>query len=100
VRLASTAEVAAIAGVAKQSVSRLKREGRLPAPIATLRCGPIWDRNQVEAWARERRERRSARKRGPAAVSVPAPPAAELASTGSGFEAALAELERMRAASR
>lgn len=42
-----TAEVAGVLGVAKESVSRMIREGRL-VPDVRLDCGPIFRRSTIE----------------------------------------------------
>jgi hypothetical protein len=53
---AGTAELASFLGVSKQRVSELRRENRLPAPVAELRAGPVWTmsslRRFVDSWDR------------------------------------------------
>jgi len=58
-RLGGLHEVSALLGVSKAAVSsrRATLDPPFPKPIATLRCGPIWDLEQVEAYERERRRR-------------------------------------------
>lgn len=41
-RFVGTAEVAEFLGVSKQRVSELRSAGRMPAPVAELRAGPVW----------------------------------------------------------
>jgi predicted DNA-binding transcriptional regulator AlpA len=49
-----THEAAAIAGISRQRFSLLAQQGRVPAPIAYLRCGTIWDKADIEAWVAAR----------------------------------------------
>ena len=55
-RYVGTAEVAEFLGVSKQRVSELRSAGRMPAPIAELRSGPVWAVSSlqrfVEGWDR------------------------------------------------
>lgn len=46
-------DVAAFLGVSRQRVQQLLHADRLPKPDALDRRGPIWDRETIEAWARE-----------------------------------------------
>lgn len=57
------AEVAERLDVSKQRVNELRRAGKLPAPIADLRAGPVWPRPAVERWLAGW-ERRPGRPRG------------------------------------
>jgi hypothetical protein len=52
-------EVATFLGVSKAAVSarRATVEPPFPEPIAKLRCGPIWDLDEVETYERQRRRR-------------------------------------------
>lgn len=50
VRLAGTAEAAEILGVSSQRVSRLRLRKGFPEPVAVLRSGPVWLREQVEVF--------------------------------------------------
>ena len=46
------AEIAELLGVTKQVVSNWRsRKGGFPAPAATLRSGPVWTVEAIEAWA-------------------------------------------------
>jgi hypothetical protein len=51
-------EVAAFLGISRQAV-RNRRQARfgilLPEPLAELRCGPVWDAAEIEAYAEVRR---------------------------------------------
>ncbi|MGH2630859.1 MAG: helix-turn-helix transcriptional regulator [Actinomycetota bacterium] len=55
-RYVGTAEVAEYLGVSKQRVSELRSAGRMPAPVAELRAGPVWTvsslRRFVDNWDR------------------------------------------------
>ena len=65
--LVGLAEVAEILGLTRSAVSTRRsapgpfmgdRRARLPAPIAELKCGPIWTRAQIDAYrADEERQR-------------------------------------------
>lgn len=58
-RIGGLYEVAALLGVSKAAVSsrRATVDPPFPEPLATLRCGPIWDLEQVEAYERDRKRR-------------------------------------------
>ncbi len=45
-------EIAALLGVSKQRAHQLADEGRLPAPIGRDGRGRLWNRRQIQAWAR------------------------------------------------
>lgn len=51
--LVGVTEIAAMLGVTTQRVSQLARTPAFPAPVATLAAGLIWERSDVEEWARE-----------------------------------------------
>lgn len=53
-QLAGTHEAAAIAGISRQRFAILMQQGRVPAPIASLKCGTIWLAADIEAWAAAR----------------------------------------------
>lgn len=58
-RLAGVHEVAQFLGISKPALydRRVTADPAFPQPIATLRCGPIWDLDEVEAYESERRRR-------------------------------------------
>jgi hypothetical protein len=58
-RLGGLYEVAALLGISKAAVAarRATVDPPFPEPFARLRCGPIWDLEQVEGYERERRRR-------------------------------------------
>lgn len=46
-------EIAELLGVSRQRVDELSRtRDDFPAPIETLKSGRIWQRSDIEAWAR------------------------------------------------
>jgi hypothetical protein len=51
--LMGVAEIARLLSVSSQRVSQLATTPAFPEPIARLAAGPIWERADVEAWARE-----------------------------------------------
>lgn len=51
--LVGVTEIAAMLGVTTQRVSQLVRTPAFPEPAARLAAGLIWDRADVEQWARE-----------------------------------------------
>ena len=51
--LVSTVEIAAMLGVSRQRVDQLTRTEGFPEPVAELAIGRVWERADVEAWARE-----------------------------------------------
>ena len=51
--LLGVTEIAEMLGVTTQRVSQLVRAPGFPEPAARLAAGLIWDRKDVEAWARE-----------------------------------------------
>ena len=48
--LMGISEIAAAAGVTAQAVSNWRLRADLPAPLATLASGPIWDGIVIRAW--------------------------------------------------
>jgi hypothetical protein len=65
-RVAGVAEAAAIIGWDKRRVVTYIDRGRFPEPVQSLASGRVWLWDDVEAYAREWRERRAARPRRPA----------------------------------
>jgi predicted DNA-binding transcriptional regulator AlpA len=51
--LMGTAEIAELLGVSSQRVSQLTATTAFPPPVARLRAGSVWERADVERWARE-----------------------------------------------
>jgi prophage regulatory protein len=47
-----TSEIAELLGVTNQRVDQLARRADFPEPVAVLAAGRIWNRADVEAWAR------------------------------------------------
>lgn len=47
--LLGISEIADRFGVSRQRISHLRH--RLPEPLATLKCGPIWEATAIDAWA-------------------------------------------------
>ena len=43
----SLAEIADLIGTTRQKVASLKFHGKLPDPVKTLKCGPLWDQNEI-----------------------------------------------------
>ena len=61
-RLVGVTEAAALLGVPKSNISRLKTQGRMPSPVPV--DGPsadVWLRSEVEKLAREMKKSRAAR---------------------------------------
>src|SRR5258708_1562783 len=53
VDLVGTAEVAELLGVTKQTLSNWRSRGSsFPPPIAELRSGPVWKRDDIAAWGK------------------------------------------------
>lgn len=47
-------EIANMLGVSRQRVDELNRTAKgFPEPVATLRAGRIWLRDDIEAWAQQ-----------------------------------------------
>ena len=51
--LVSTVEIAAMLGVSRQRLDQPTRTEGFPEPTAELAIGRVWERADVEAWARE-----------------------------------------------
>ena len=51
-QLMGTSEIAELLGVTNQRVDQLARRTDFPEPVAVLAAGRIWNRADVEAWAR------------------------------------------------
>jgi predicted DNA-binding transcriptional regulator AlpA len=51
--LVGTAEIAAMLGVSRQRVHQLTARDDFPQPVAVLASATIWEREAVEAWARD-----------------------------------------------
>lgn len=51
--LASVAEIAEMFGVTKRTALRYIRRPGFPVPLGRVTAGPIWLRDEVEAWGRE-----------------------------------------------
>lgn len=49
--LMGTLEIGAHLGVSRQAVTNWHRRGKFIPPLATLSQGPIWCRDDVDAWA-------------------------------------------------
>ncbi|NPC96601.1 DNA-binding protein [Nocardioides sp. zg-DK7169] len=47
------AEIAKLLSVSSQRVSQLAATATFPEPIARLAAGPIWERADIESWARK-----------------------------------------------
>ena len=56
-------EVALLLGVSKQRADQLSRQRDFPLPMTELATGRLWERKDVEAWAKERGRGRSSRSR-------------------------------------
>ncbi|MGH3042623.1 MAG: helix-turn-helix domain-containing protein [Candidatus Rokuibacteriota bacterium] len=54
-------DVARMLGISRQAVHELHRRGRAPKPAVTLPYGALWAREDVDAWAEERRRARARR---------------------------------------
>jgi predicted DNA-binding transcriptional regulator AlpA len=50
--LLSTPEIAEMLGVSRQRVDQLSRTDDFPSPTAELAIGRVWNRDDIEAWAR------------------------------------------------
>ena len=53
VELAGLAEIADILGVSKRSATRYTMRADFPSPIARLRAGPIWLKDDVKQWGQQ-----------------------------------------------
>ena len=52
--IVGSAEAAEILGVERPRINRWRNMGVMPATVADLRCGPIWNRTEIEVLAKER----------------------------------------------
>lgn len=50
--LVGAQEIGAMLGVSRQRVQQLAARGDFPQPVVTLAMGKVWDRAEIEAWAR------------------------------------------------
>lgn len=54
--LMATAEIRVrLGGISAQRVYEITTRADFPTPVAVLRCGRIWHRDEVEAWVRAHR---------------------------------------------
>jgi predicted DNA-binding transcriptional regulator AlpA len=51
-KLVGLAEVAEVLGVSKRTAARYTMRADFPEPLARLRAGPVWQEEDVLAWAR------------------------------------------------
>lgn len=51
--LVGTTEISNMLGVSRQRVTQLAATPAFPEPVARLAAGPIWDRSDIEEWARK-----------------------------------------------
>ncbi|QCX28092.1 helix-turn-helix domain-containing protein [Nocardioides jishulii] len=58
--LVGVAEVADMLAVSRQRVHQLAAAEGFPEPVAVLKAGKIWERADVEGWARSQGRLRSA----------------------------------------
>lgn len=49
--LVGSQEAAALSGMKRTTFQMARLRGLVPEPIATLACGPIWTKSQIEEWA-------------------------------------------------
>ena len=54
-RLAGVAELAELLQITPSSLADRRRNATFPKPIAQLRCGPIWDLDDIEDYLERRR---------------------------------------------
>lgn len=52
--LVGQAEVAQMAGSKSSTIGVWVTRGKLPEPVATLACGRIWRKSDIEAWLKHR----------------------------------------------
>ncbi|MFD8668986.1 serine/threonine-protein kinase [Streptomyces microflavus] len=67
-RLGGVAEVAAELGVSRQQVAKLRQSADLPAPVAKLSVGDVWDLDVIKRWTNSGLRRSAGR---PAATGEP-----------------------------
>lgn len=58
-RLLGSAELAEQLGWIRQRVTVYLKRGKLPEPVARLRCGPVWTGEQVDELVRQRERTRN-----------------------------------------
>ena len=63
--LLGATDVARLLGVSRQRVYQLAEQADFPRPVVTLARGRMWERGQVEAWARRRSRSGSAARMNP-----------------------------------
>jgi predicted DNA-binding transcriptional regulator AlpA len=57
VDLVGAQEIAELLGITRQRVGQLARtDESFPSPVAEVAAGRIWEREDVERWARERKK--------------------------------------------
>jgi predicted DNA-binding transcriptional regulator AlpA len=59
--LVGIAEIADMFGVARNTAWRWSRRARFPEPLARLASGPVWRREEIEAWGAEQLPLRTGR---------------------------------------
>lgn len=50
--LVGTTEIGQMLGVSRQRADQLTRTADFPEPVSTIAAGRIWNRADVDAWAR------------------------------------------------
>lgn len=60
-QLVGLAEVAELLEVTKRTAVTYSQRPDFPAPLARLAAGPVWNRREVERWARRSKPRRGGR---------------------------------------
>lgn len=51
IELVGCYEACVITGISRQRFSLMNKNGRVPKPVAELKCGPIWLKSDIEEWA-------------------------------------------------
>lgn len=54
-RLAGVHEVAELLAIGKAALADRRRHPSFPRPLAELRCGPVWDLDEIERYRQARR---------------------------------------------
>lgn len=52
--LVGSKEAAEIVGITTNHFGVMRKRGQVPEPRVVLACGPIWNRSQIEAWAKKK----------------------------------------------
>jgi len=52
--LVGVAEIAALAGVPRNTAAVWMKRGKLPKPVVTLAMGPVWLKTDITAWLKRR----------------------------------------------